>query len=339
MSIASSKRKTKGCWRRGERSEIVVCDGCNGTFKRFKSSNRKFCRRECYLESRRPKVKICPACKKEFTSPRKPDKIYCSRKCQSPFYGGGIKHKRYHQYQKSAQSRNIEFSLSTDEFLSFWQKPCTYCGAEIETIGLDRLENHLGYVLGNVVPCCRDCNVMKMSQGLGEFIARVERVFRFSRYGEKIHGHSLSFVDPEAKIGANVKIWQFASVLKDAVIGDSVSIGAGAEIGRGCVIGENSRIAHGVFLPPNSKIGRNVFIGPSVTFTDDKNPRVGNVEYFAQPPIVEDMAAIGAGAVVLPGVHIGWGALVGAGSIVTKDVPARITVMGNPARIYERSDK
>jgi acetyltransferase-like isoleucine patch superfamily enzyme len=145
-----------------------------------------------------------------------------------------------------------------------------------------------------------------------------------------------SFVHSTAKLGRNVKVWQWASVLADCKIGDNVSIGANAEIGRGSIIGNNSRISHGVFLPTNSKIGENVFIGPSVTFTDDKHPVCGNVNYEAQPPVMEDWSSIGAGAVILPGIRIGMGALVGAGSIVTKDVPKGMVVMGNPARIYEK---
>ena len=150
---------------------------------------------------------------------------------------------------------------------------------------------------------------------------------------------SSRFIDPSVKMGRNVKIWQFASVLKDVVLGDNVQIGANAEIGRGSRIGNNTRIGHGVFLPPNSKIGDDCFIGPSVTFTDDKNPVCGNADYHAQPPVMEMWSSIGAGAVILPGVKIGRGALVGAGSIVTKDVPPGVIVKGNPARIYERSEK
>jgi acetyltransferase-like isoleucine patch superfamily enzyme len=135
--------------------------------------------------------------------------------------------------------------------------------------------------------------------------------------------HELAYVHPSAKIGRNVQIWQFASILKDAVIGDNVSIGSCAEIGRGSVIGENSRISRGVFLPSNSKVGKSVFIGPNCTFTDDKHPRVGNIEYDARPPILEDYCAIGAGSVGLPGIVIGWGSLVGAGSTITKSVPAQ----------------
>ena len=140
--------------------------------------------------------------------------------------------------------------------------------------------------------------------------------------------HDKAFVHPTAKLGRNVSVWQFASVLQDVKIGDNVSIGANCEIGRGSVIGDDSRIGHGVFLPPNSKIGRAVFIGPSSTFCDDKLPRVGNIEYHAQPPVIEDNASVGAGVTVLPGVTIGWGSMIGAGSVVTKDVPAQTTVRG-----------
>lgn len=148
----------------------------------------------------------------------------------------------------------------------------------------------------------------------------------------------VNYIDPTAKLGKNVKVWQFATVLQNVTLDDNVQVGACAEIGRGSYIGKNSRISHGVFLPPNSQVGENVFIGPSVTFTDDKNPVCGNANYHAQPPILEDWAAIGAGAVILPGIRIGRGALVGAGAIVTKDVMSGATVKGNPARVHEKSE-
>ena len=148
--------------------------------------------------------------------------------------------------------------------------------------------------------------------------------------------HPRATIDPSTKIGRNVKIWANANVLANVKIGDNVSIGACSEIGKGSVIGDNSRVSFGVFLPSNSKIGDHCFIGPSVTFTDDKNPVCGNTDYNAQPPVMEMWSSIGAGAVILPGVKIFKGSLVGAGSIVTKDVPPGVIVKGNPARIYER---
>jgi acetyltransferase-like isoleucine patch superfamily enzyme len=110
-----------------------------------------------------------------------------------------------------------------------------------------------------------------------------------------------------------------------------VSIGANAEIGKHSLIGENSRIGHGVFLPARTIVEPNVFIGPNVTCTDDRYPRANNHDYDALPPHICEGAAIGAGAVLLPGVRIGAGALIGAGAVVTKDVSAGAVVTGCPA--------
>lgn len=116
------------------------------------------------------------------------------------------------------------------------------------------------------------------------------------------------------------------------LIGERVSIGTYTEIGTYSVIGESTRIGMGVFMPNRSHVGRYVFIGPKVTFTDDKYPDVTKANYRPRPPIIKDHASIGAGAVILPGVVIGEGAKVGAGSVVTKDVDPYTTVLGNPAR-------
>lgn len=140
-----------------------------------------------------------------------------------------------------------------------------------------------------------------------------------------------NFISPKAKLGANVKVWHFAVILDDVEIGDNVSIGSHCEIGRGCKIGNNSRIGKGVFLPPKTVIGNDVFIGPGVYMADDKYPVVNNPDYNAQPPIIESEASIGLGAVILPGIRIGFAAKVGAGAVVTKDVPPYTTVVGVPA--------
>lgn len=145
-----------------------------------------------------------------------------------------------------------------------------------------------------------------------------------------------NYIHPSVKVGMGVKVWHYAVILADVELGIGVSVGSHCEIGRGSFIGGHSRIGRGVFLPPNSIVGEKVFIGPNVTFTDDKMPRVPDGDdppYNAQPPIIEDNAAIGAGAVILPGVRIGYGALVGAGAVVTKDVPRLTIVLGSPARL------
>jgi acetyltransferase-like isoleucine patch superfamily enzyme len=142
----------------------------------------------------------------------------------------------------------------------------------------------------------------------------------------------MCFIDPSATVGVGTKVWHYSCVLADVVLGDSVNIGSGCEIGRGSTIGNRTRIGAHVFLPPNSTVGADVFIGPGVICTDDKHPRCGNSDYIAEPPIIEDGASVGAGAVLLPGVRIGRNARVAAGSLVTKDVPDDGHVLGFPAR-------
>lgn len=141
-----------------------------------------------------------------------------------------------------------------------------------------------------------------------------------------------AFIDPSATYQAGTVIWHYSVVLAKVRIGADCSIGSGCEIGRGTIIGDRTRIGAHVFLPPNSTIGSDVFVGPGVTCTDDKHPRAGNADYIAEPPIIEDGACIGAGAILLPGVRIGANARVAAGAIVTKDVIADSHVLGFPAR-------
>lgn len=150
--------------------------------------------------------------------------------------------------------------------------------------------------------------------------------------------HPTAIIHPTAVVHETCAVWQYTNIMNGVVLSEGVSVGGNSEIGRFSFVGPFSRIGFGVFLPNRSRIGSRVFIGPNVTFCDDKKPFVGNPDYTAQPPIIEDGASIGAGAVILPGVKIGKYALIGAGSVVTKDVlPDRI-VMGNPARVkeYER---
>ena len=154
-----------------------------------------------------------------------------------------------------------------------------------------------------------------------------------------------NWIDPQAKVsvgvnlGNYIKIWAFAHVMDGVVIGDYCSIGGCAEIGRNCLIGEHTRIGYGVFIPNDSEIGDYCFIGPRVVFTDDKFPRVENKDYQALPPIVEDYASIGAGAVILPGITIGHHAMIGAGAVVTHDVEPYAVVVGNPARHIKIKEK
>lgn len=93
---------------------------------------------------------------------------------------------RLREYQSSAKARGVVFSLTMEQFVSFWQQPCFYGGESIKTIGLDRVDSNLGYVVGNVVPCCRGCNIAKLDGTSQEFIARCHRVARI--HSEDSHG-------------------------------------------------------------------------------------------------------------------------------------------------------
>lgn len=151
-------------------------------------------------------------------------------------------------------------------------------------------------------------------------------------YGKSI----LTDIDPSVVMGEDCRVWSFAVIGPGVILGSGCIIGSGCYIGRGSVLGDEVHLNHGVFLPNHSRVGNRVFIGPNATFTDDKHPRVNNPGYIAEPPVIEDDANIGAGAVILPGVRLGKGCTVGAGAVVTRDVPAGETWAGMPARRLQK---
>lgn len=134
-------------------------------------------------------------------------------------------------------------------------------------------------------------------------------------------------------IGENCKILDQINLYK-CKIGNNCKIDAFVYIEEGVEIGDNCKIRAFTFIPTGVKIGNNVFIGPRVTFTNDKYPRIGK-EWKLLETVVEDGVSISAASVILPGVRIGSYAMVGAGAVVTKDVPARSIVVGNPARVIK----
>ncbi len=121
------------------------------------------------------------------------------------------------------------------------------------------------------------------------------------------------------KIGAGTILHDHVN-LYACRVGKYCKVDSFVYIEEGVHIGDRSRIRPFVFIPTGVRIGADVFIGPSVTFTNDKYPKIGRA-FTLEHTIVEDGVSIGAGSVVLPGVKIGSGALIGAGSVVTKDVP------------------
>lgn len=134
-------------------------------------------------------------------------------------------------------------------------------------------------------------------------------------------------------IGANTVIWQFAIILEGAVVGKNCNINCHTFIENDVVIGTNCTIKSGVFLWDGIRLGNNVFIGPNATFVNDKFPRSKVYPDSFQQTIIKDFASIGANATILGGLKIGEGALVGAGAVVTRDVPDFAIVVGNPAKI------
>lgn len=142
-------------------------------------------------------------------------------------------------------------------------------------------------------------------------------------------------------LGKNVKVYQSKLVnLYGCSIGSDCTIGAFVEIGRGVSIGKRVKIQAFAFIPEGVTIEDEVFIGPHVCFTNDKYPKTHNPnssikdnrQWKVIPTMVCKKASIGANATIVCGVTIGEGAMVGAGSVVTKDVPPLTTVAGNPAR-------
>lgn len=133
-------------------------------------------------------------------------------------------------------------------------------------------------------------------------------------------------------IGQNTTIWQHCVILANAVIGENCNINYNVFIENDVVIGNNVTIKPGVQIWDGISIEDNVFIGPNVTFTNDKHPISKNKEFELLKTIVKKGASIGANSTILPGIIIHENAVVGAGSVVTKDIPKGETWFGNPAK-------
>ncbi|HOE14680.1 MAG TPA: acyltransferase [Candidatus Saccharicenans sp.] len=153
-------------------------------------------------------------------------------------------------------------------------------------------------------------------------------------------------IAPDVKLGENVKIFAFVN-LYGCSIGDNTKIGTFVEIQKGAVVGRNCKISSHTFICEGVTIEDEVFVGHGVTFINDLYPRATTASGGLQteddwkviPTVVKKGAAIGSGATILAGVTIGEQAIVGAGSVVTRDVPPRTVVAGNPARVLRTLDE
>jgi UDP-2-acetamido-3-amino-2,3-dideoxy-glucuronate N-acetyltransferase len=156
-----------------------------------------------------------------------------------------------------------------------------------------------------------------------------------------VYVHPTADVSEDAQIGAGTRIWHQVQVREGVVIGKDCILGKGAYVDKDVRIGDFCMLQNGVFVFHGFNLESGVFLGPGVMLLNDKHPRAVNPDgspksdedWVASPGIVEYGAAIGGGAVVLPGVNVGRMALVGAGSVVTRDVAERWIVAGNPARL------
>lgn len=152
--------------------------------------------------------------------------------------------------------------------------------------------------------------------------------------------HPTAEVSPDSKIGAGASVWHQAQVREGATVGAGSIIGKGAYIGADVQVGANCKVQNYSCVYEGTTLEDGVFVGPEVVFTNDRYPRAINPDgtiktaddWDCQGAHVEYGAAVGSRSVVLPGVRIGRWALVAAGSVVTRDVPAHALVAGNPAR-------
>ena len=149
--------------------------------------------------------------------------------------------------------------------------------------------------------------------------------------------HPLSDVQSPS-IGAGTKVWQFVVILPGALIGNDCNICAHTFIENEVVLGHRVTVKSGVYLWDGLTIEDDVFIGPCVTFSNDKYPRSKVYPGAFAQTLVKRGASIGANATVLPGIVLGENCMVGAGAVVTRDVPDNAVVLGNPARIVRYID-
>ena len=152
-------------------------------------------------------------------------------------------------------------------------------------------------------------------------------------------------IAPDVKLGRDVQIFDFVN-LYGCEIGDESRIGTFVEIQRGVKVGRRVKISSHSFLCEGVEIEDHVFIGHGVMFINDRYPRAVTADGELQtdrdwkvvPTVVRRGASIGSGSTILCGLEIGEGAMVGAGSVVTRSVPPHAVVAGNPARVLRRPD-
>jgi UDP-2-acetamido-3-amino-2,3-dideoxy-glucuronate N-acetyltransferase len=149
----------------------------------------------------------------------------------------------------------------------------------------------------------------------------------------RVYVHHTAVVDKTAAIGDGTKIWHFVHVRENAEIGKNCKLGDFVYVGEGVKIGNDVKLENRATIFNGVRIEDKALVGPNVTFTNDPYPRSFNVGWKVVETLVKEGASIGAGTVVVCGATIGEYALIGAGSVVTKEVPSHAVAYGNPAEV------
>lgn len=149
----------------------------------------------------------------------------------------------------------------------------------------------------------------------------------------KYFAHDSSFIDNGCSIGKDTKIWHFSHIMSDCTIGESCNIGQNVVVSPGVILGNNVKVQNNVSIYTGVTCDDDVFLGPSCVFTNVTNPRsaVNRRGQYAKTHVGRG-ASIGANATIVCGHDIGEYAFIGAGAVVTKEVPAYALLVGNPAR-------
>ena len=149
----------------------------------------------------------------------------------------------------------------------------------------------------------------------------------------KVYINPTAIIDKEVRIGSGTKVWHFVHIMKDARIGKECVIADYVYVGRGVKIGNNVKLENRATVYEGVTIENKVFVGPHVTFTNDPYPRSFNKDWKILQTLVKEGSSIGAGTIIICGATIGEYALIGAGSIVTENIPPNALAYGKPARI------
>ena len=148
--FSKAKNRPDGCYYR--------CKACVKAYNQI-NKDKEIARRKAYRESNKEKIAIIKKAHREANR----DKVNAYHKAHSQSQRG-----RYNSYKSGAKRRSLPFELSFDEFMIFWQANCHYCGDQIATIGIDRIDSNVGYSLENCVPCCARCNYVKLDYDIEE---------------------------------------------------------------------------------------------------------------------------------------------------------------------------